>query len=408
MDFAYTDWLPDLFSKELSMSSSQSLYTHILETLSTFHPDIHAKRLTNWVWVIVGLIQARSVHLSEIANHIPGPALAAGRIMKIRRWLSNKHITSQTLYQPIIEQVLSGWVGREVTIILDGCFVNGEALQMLRLSLSHCYRALPLAWQVVAQAGLVELAVCEAMLEHVATLLRPTRRVTFLADRGFRDRAWARKCRNLGWDYIIRIANNTYITFGDGRQIAVEQLGVKPGQRRYFPNVRLTREADWPCNIAITWTRATPKCPSELCVVMTNLHADGWVLRHYLKRMHIEESFRDEKSGGFSLDATHLRDPKRLDSLLLAIAVAVLWMYEIGEQVIRDENRCEIDPGYKRQLSVFQLGWRQLRRGLSCTVLPAITLVLRPFKPEPVYNRRLNPVALEAAIVPQQGAAEKC
>jgi hypothetical protein len=113
----------------------------------------------------------------------------------------------------------------------------------------------------------------------------------------------------------------------------------------------------------------------------------------------IEESFRDEKSGGFNLDATHLTDPKRLDTLLLAIAVAVLWMYEIGEQVIRDERRAEIDPGYKRQLSVFQLGWRQLRRALSCTVLPAITLMLRPFRPEPVYNRRLNPVPPEPAVI---------
>lgn len=390
------------------MSSSQSLYTQIFTKLSTFHPDLYHTRLANWVWVIVGLVQAQSVHLSEIANHIPGPALAAGRIMKVRRWLSNKHITTQTLYQPIIEQVLNGWVGREVTIILDGCFVNGEALQMLRLSLSHCYRALPLAWRVIASAGLVELAVCEAMLEHVAELLTRTRRVTFLADRGFRDRDWARKCRSLGWDYIIRIANSTYITFSDGRQIALDQLGVKPGQRRYFPNVRLTREADWCCNIAVTWTRATPKCPAELCVVMTNLHADGWVLRHYLKRMHIEESFRDEKSGGFDLEATHLRDPKRLDSLLLALAVAVLWMYEIGEQVMRDEHRSEIDPGYKRQLSVFQLGWRQLRRGLSCTTLPALTLALRPFKPEPVYNRRLNPVVPEPTVVSQQPVLEEC
>jgi hypothetical protein len=304
--------------------------------------------------------------------------------------------------------VLTGWVGREVTIMLDGCFVHGEALQMLRLSLSHCYRALPLAWEVVASPGLVELTVCEAMLEHVAKLLSRTRRVTFLADRGFRDRDWARKCRTLGWEYIIRIANTTYITFSDGRQIAVDQLGVKPGQRRYFPNVRLTREADWCCNIAITWTRATTKCPAELCVVMTNLHADGWVLRHYLKRMHIEESFRDEKSGGFDLEATHLSDPKRLDTLLLAIAVAVLWIYELGEQVIRDERRKEIDPGHKRQLSVFQLGWRQLRRAVSCTALPAISLVLRPFKPEPVYNRRLNPVQSEPAIVLQQVVAEKC
>jgi len=122
----------------------------------------------------------------------------------------------------------------------------------------------------------------------------------------------------------------------------------------------------------------------------------------------IEESFRDDKSGGFDLEATHLTDPKRLDTLLLAIAVAVLWIYEIGEHVIRDERRSEIDPGYKRQLSVFQLGWRQLRRALSCTVLPAITLVLRPFKPEPVYNRRLNPGQSEPAIILQQVVAEKC
>lgn len=390
------------------MSSSQALYTQIFAKLRTLHPDTHLTRVANWVWVIVGLIQARSVHLSEIANHIPGPAKAAGRIMKIRRWLLGKHITTRTFYEPIIQHVLSAWAGREVTIMLDGCFVHGEALQMLRLSLSHCYRALPLAWEVVASAGLVELAVCEAMLEHVAKLLSRTRRVTFLADRGFRDRDWARKCRTLGWDYIVRIANNTYITFSDGRQMAVDQLGVKPGQRRYFPNVRLTREADWCCNIAITWTRATAKCPAELCVVMTNLHADGWVLRHYLKRMHIEESFRDEKSGGFDLEATHLSDPKRLDTLLLATAVAVLWMYELGEQVLRDERRSEIDPGHKRQLSVFQLGWRQLRRAVSCTVLPAITLILRPFKPEPVYNRRLNPVQSEPTIVHQQVVGEKC
>ncbi len=60
----------------------------------------------------------------------------------------------------------------------------------------------------------------------------------------------------------------------------------------------------------------------------------------------------------------------------------------LGEQVLSDERRKEIDPGHKRQLSLFQLGWRQLRRAVSCTALPAITLVLRPFKPEPAYNRR--------------------
>lgn len=94
-----------------------------------------------------------------------------------------------------------------------------------------------------------------------------TRRVTFLADRGFRDRAWARTCTTLGWDYIIRIANNTTITLPGGVVATAETLGMKQGERRYLPNVRVTLEADWTCSLAITWTRATPSCPSELCVV---------------------------------------------------------------------------------------------------------------------------------------------
>jgi hypothetical protein len=92
------------------------------------------------------------------------------------------------LYTPIIAAVVQPWAGREVTIIVDGCFIRNKALQILRVSLSHCYRALPLAWEISISKGNVELEVCEAMLDHVARLLRRMRRVTFLADRGFRSR----------------------------------------------------------------------------------------------------------------------------------------------------------------------------------------------------------------------------
>jgi hypothetical protein len=367
------------------MSSSHALYTAVHTRLHAFHPTLHVKRLAVWVWIVVGLIQGQSVHLSEIANHIPGDATAVGRIIRIRRWLASRWVVSRELYQPIIGEVLKPWAGREVTIMLDGCFIRHKALQMLRLSLSHCYRALPLAWEVVTSKGGVEMQVCDAMLDHVAGLLAHARRVTFRADRGFRDRDWARKCRQLGWDVIIRIANNTTITFPGGVVATPKMLNIKPGERRYLPNVRVTLEADWECNLAITWTRATPTCPAELCVVMTNLPPSGWVLRHYLKRMHVEESFRDDKSGGFDLHNSHLTDPKRLDTLLLALAIAVLWIYELGEQMLRQDRRKEIDPAYQRQLSVFQIGWRFLRRQISCSVPPPCTLQLKPFRPDPVW-----------------------
>ncbi len=195
------------------MSSSQALYTQVHAKLHALHPTLHLKRLAVWVWVVVGLIHSQSVHLSEIANHIPGDTGAAGRIMRVRRWLASRWIVSRELYTPIMREVLEPWSGREVTIMLDGCFIRHKTLQILRVSLSHCYRVLPLAWEVVTNKGNVELNVCDTMLDEVAKLLKRTRRVTFLADRGFRDRAWARKCRTLEWGYIIRIATTTTIIY---------------------------------------------------------------------------------------------------------------------------------------------------------------------------------------------------
>jgi len=369
------------------MSSSATLYARLFERLRAAHPDTHLKRIANWVWIVVGLIQSQSVHLSQIALHIPSEAKAAGRIAQVRRWLANKFINVTEFYAPLITEVLKHWAGKPVFVILDGCSVNHEALQFFRLSLSHCFRALPLAWLVVQGPGLIQMEVCAALLEQAARLLALTAAVTFLADRGFRDTDWAEKCLHLGWHYLIRVANNTYVTLPDGRQLSIEQLGVRPGERRYFHNVRLTKEKEFVCNLMVTWTKATPKQPAELCAVITDLRPCYRNLQDYLIRMHIEESFRDDKSGGFDLEATKLTDAERLNHLLLAVAVAVLLIYEIGEQVLRADERAEIDPAYKRQLSVFQIGWRKLRRAITCFKIPAFTLRIRPFKLEPVWRK---------------------
>jgi hypothetical protein len=74
----------------------------------------------------------------------------------------------------------------------------------------------------------------------------------------------------LRWNYDIRITNNAIVTLADERVLAVDTLGVPSGGRRYFQNVRLTAEADWGCNLAVPWTRATPKQPAELCAIAMN------------------------------------------------------------------------------------------------------------------------------------------
>lgn len=362
------------------MSSQATLYNQLFEYLRRVHPSPHVSRIRNWVYIMVGMILAHSVQLSQIALHLPSEAEAAGRIAQIRRWLSNRFVDPIAFYRPLIQSVLTHWAGQMTYVILDATSVNHGKLQVLRLSVSHCFRALPLTWLVVQGTGLIGLEQAQPLLAEARLLLQAVGAVTFLADRGFRSVAWAQMCVQHGWTYLIRIANNTLVHLADGRVLAIEELGVPLGKARYFHHVRLTHTGEFACHLMVTWTQATPTQPAELVAIITNLYPCRSHLQEYLFRMHIEESFRDDKSGSVDLAQTHLRDAERLNHLLLALAVVTLWIHAVGQQLVRSGQRKQIDPAARRQLCIFQLGWRKLRRLLSQGLCPRFQLDIRPMR----------------------------
>jgi hypothetical protein len=374
------------------MSNSSELYHRLIHAVHPLVSVSHIQHLANWMWIVVGILQADSIALSKIAMFIPGKAEAESRITTIRRWLKNFHVDVWTLYRPVLEHVLQGWHAFEITIVLDGVMVFGDRLQIFRLSLVHGCRAIPLVWKVIPGKGLTQAQVLETMLTQAADFLRPrVKRVRFLADRGFRDCDWAELCVKLGWNYNIRIQCNTIITLENGWQGRVDGLGVKPGQRRYFQNVRLTQEQKWRAHLSVTWTAGDDKHPPELLAVISDEWACRARLREYHVRMDIEESFRDDKSGGFDMAHTRLQHPDRLERLLLAVAIATLWCHELGEFVLDQGEACrrEIDPGPKRELSIFQLGLRWLKRCVATAIqrLPLFHAWLTPIRLAPVVKR---------------------
>jgi hypothetical protein len=322
---------------------------------------------------------------------VPGEAEAESRVMTIRRWLKNLHVDVWAFYRPILEHVLDGWRAVEATVVLDGVALFGDRLQIFRLSLVHGHRAIPLVWKVIPGKGLTQAEVLTAMLTQAAEFLRArVKRVRFLADRGFRDCDWAELCVKLGWHYDIRIQCNTMVTLENGWQGRVDELGVQPGQRRYFQNVWLTLESKWCAHLSVTWTEGDDKHAPELLAVISDQPACRARLREYGARMCIEQSFRDDKSGGFDMEHTRLQHPERLERLLLAVAIATLWCHELGEQVLSEGETCrrEIDPGPERELSIFQLGLRWLKRCVATAIqrLPAFTARLTPLRLAPVIQ----------------------
>lgn len=369
------------------MSSSQELYNRLNEKLRELIHVKNGKQVTNWIWIIVGILQSQSSNLSKIANYLPMETEAESRVTLIRRWLMNPHISVWKFYKKILEHVLSGWSTVDAYIILDGVMVHGDRWQIFRISLQHGCRAIPIAWTIVEGKGLVKVTKLKGMLEKVQKFLKKyVKRVTFLADAGFRDCDWAQLCLKIGWNYAIRVACNTYITMPNGNSDRLDHL-VPENCNRYFENVLLTRETKLKTNVSVTWTTDKNGEP-EMVAIMTDQMACRARLREYDRRMSIEQSFRDDKSGGFDMEHTRLQHAQRIDHLLLAIAIATLWCHELGEFVLKqgDDTRCQVDPSHKRTLSLFQLGLRWLKRILATGlhVLPDFHAILSNLKLKPV------------------------
>ncbi len=314
------------------MSSSEQVYTRLMTTLQAIVPVSNRKQLANWAWIAVAMFQAKSIALSQIAVFLPGSAKAESRVMRLRRWLSNRQCSVWALYRPLLMHVLAPFKNRAVDVILDGTLVFGNRMQIFRLSLVHKNRAIPLVWKVIPGKGNTRVSQLEGMVTQAAEVLDGlVASVTLLADRGFRDHQWAALCVQLNWHYVLRLPANTWVNRPDGTAGRIDQLAIPKGQRRFYPQITLTKEATLTCSLSVGWTQPTTKQPAEWIAVISDQPAGPARRRAYSKRMHIEQSFKEDKSGGFDLDHTRLLNPQRLERLLLAVALATLWAHEIGE-----------------------------------------------------------------------------
>lgn len=74
----------------------------------------------------------------------------------------------------------------------------------------------------------------------------------------------------------------------------------------------------------------------------------------------IETLFSDQKSRGFHVHKSHIADPERLSRLLMAVALAYLWMIYLGAEALRGRRYRRFHRRDRVDLSLFQLGLRLL------------------------------------------------
>ena len=89
----------------------------------------------------------------------------------------------------------------------------------------------------------------------------------------------------------------------------------------------------------------------------------------------IETLFGSCKARGFGLARTHLTKPEHLDRLILAIAIATCMTLGLGTHLVLSQQTARVDRADRRDLSLFQLGWRWLHRLLALDRLQEFKMV---------------------------------
>ena len=85
----------------------------------------------------------------------------------------------------------------------------------------------------------------------------------------------------------------------------------------------------------------------------------------YGRRFDIEENFLADKSNGFQLESSLVRDAEALTRLCLVLAVATLYLVAQGTQVVQTNKRRWVDPHWFRGASYLRIGWQWVKTALA-------------------------------------------
>ena len=343
--------------------TANRLYLTWSSEVKRIGPMLHSPALRNLTWLLVGIYLSRSVHLAQIASKIPGTATLVSLTRRLSRFLDGGALRVRPLYEPIIRPLLARLAhAGGLHLIIDGSKV-GFHHQLLMVSVAYRRRAIPVAWTWVrSNRGHSSTPVQQALLSYVHTLVPAAANVDVTGDSEFGAIGLMSQLRTWGWHYALRQKPTHQVkTPPDSAWQRLSALVQQPQQCCWVTDAVLTATHQYVTHVLAYWAKGE----ADPWLIATDLPTAQATRRAYARRMWTEELFGDLKGHGFDLEATHLNDILKLSRLTLAVVLLYVWLVAWGSHVIKRGQRFLVDRADRRDLSIFQIGWRFIERCLT-------------------------------------------
>jgi len=347
------------------MSASLSAHSTIMKLVRQANPREDRRRQCVFAWAVTALLTRGNVSLAEWITVPTGRAKASSKLRRFMRFLGNDLVDVAAYYKPFIRTALAGWAGQHILLVVDTTSPMGHCV-VCRVSVVYRGRAIPIYWQVFdTKSHTIAFESYRQVLEAARALLPAGCTVSLLGDRGFGGRKLMRWCRQTGWHFLLRIKQSSIVILPDGSRQRLGAWTVAPSGILHLADVRLLDQTGRPVGPLHIHIGLSPDKDAQVWYVASDRDDTCAVLADYRCRMGIDHSFRDDKSGGWNWEASHLIHPTQVDRLCLVMAVATLFSVTEGTLVVARGEREIVDPHTTRGLSYFQIGLRYIKMLLA-------------------------------------------
>lgn len=327
-------------------------------TLSS-HLDLSKPRLQTLSWLIIGLINARSVNLSHIASQFSGRAQVASSYRRLQRFFQYVALDGDWLAEAVIKllKLRPPWL---LALDRTNWKVGRRDVNIPMLAVITRRARLPLMWIILDKPGTSNAAERIKLLRRYCALFGPSSIRPLLCDREFIGHAWIEYLLQNNILFAIRVKEGSHVVLDDGRTYQLKSLlrkayggawlAARSGHLRTMAGRNLP-----PIRFA-----AKRLADGQVLIIATNIKP-AKALKLYRKRWYIECLFGDSKSRGLNMEDTRLTDPIKLNSLLVVITLAMAWAYASAALL---KGRSSIKKGAHgyRLKSWFRCGFDRLRR----------------------------------------------
>jgi hypothetical protein len=305
-------------------------------------------------------------------------------------------------FGPLLAWVTAGWPTPRLALALDATAL-GDRLTVLAVSVVYRGCGVPGAWAVLPgnEPG-AWMPHWERLLAGLRGRLDPSWTVLVLSDRGLESPALFRAIVGMGWHPLMRVkAAGGFRPAGWRRWRPMAAFAGRVGVRRRLRGSAYRKAASrLECTLLVRW-EAGHEGP---WLVLTDLPPEAADAAWYGWRSWIEQSFQVMKRGGWQWQRTRMTEPARAERLWAALAVATLWLLEVGgaaEAATAPETVPTWPATRPRRHSVFRRGLALLLAGLLRGALPVGRFDPEPWpEPEPPEAPPLTEASMELDTSP--------